>query len=637
MPHRLYTDLQWLPRAPADWRDRLSKASSRSDAAAIAALAQFALDGSQLTRLARALTRVERAAWTDAGFSPFRLGIVGTGTLDLVVPMIEASALRHGIHLECVTAGYGQAMQQALDPGSTLNTSSCDAVLMAIDHADLPLVRPHGPGVPGSGVGASIAMLDQLRDGFMANAGCPVILQTIAHAPETLFGHFDAREQSTARAQITAINRALVDSLEGSCDLVLDVAALAETVGLAMWRDPSAWHLAKLPFAAQCAPLYAEHVARLVGAIRGKSRRCLVLDLDNTLWGGVIGDDGQDGIRLGQGDPLGEAFAEFQWTCLALHNRGIVLAVSSKNDDAIARAVFRDHPEMILREEHIAVFQANWSDKARNLEAIARELSLGLSSLVLVDDNPAERALVRSLAPAVAVPELPADPALYSRTIGAAGYFEALTFSAEDRQRGAFFRANARRAQLQATAGSLDGYLESLGMVITLGSFEGVHRERIVQLINKSNQFNLTTRRYDAPAIAALEVAGEGATLQVRLRDVFGDNGLIGVVIALPGQGSGSDQHDAWEIDTWLMSCRVLGRRVEEVVLDQLCRRARAAGKRRLIGRFIPSGRNDLVRDHYARLGFSLLATHEDGSTSWVLMTDAERPALPPMTIESHP
>ena len=217
-------------------------------------------------------------------------------------------------------------------------------------------------------------------------------------------------------------------------DLLLDIAALAETVGLADWHSPPQWNMAKLPFADAFVPLYADHVARLVAALRGKSRKCLVLDLDNTVWGGVIGDDGLEGIRIAQGDPVGEAFLSLQQMALALRQRGIVLAVASKNNDETARLPFRQHPEMLLREDHIAVFQANWTDKPSNLKAIAEALSFGLDALVFVDDNPMERDLVRRTLPQVAVPELPDDPALYARTLAAAGYFEALGFSDEDRQ-----------------------------------------------------------------------------------------------------------------------------------------------------------------------------------------------------------
>ncbi len=352
-----------------------------------------------------------------------------------------------------------------------------------------------------------------------------------------------------------------------------------------------------------------------------------MLDCDNTLWGGVIGDDGIDGIVIGQGDATGEAFLEIQATALALRERGVVLAVSSKNDDAVARRVFAEHPEMLLREKHIAVFQANWNDKATNIKAIATELSLGIDAMVFLDDNPVERGLVRELLPEVAVPELPDDPALYARTLLAAGYFEALVFSDEDRKRAEYYQDNAKRVALQATVGDLASYLASLEMTIGFRPFDEAGRARIAQLIGKSNQFNLTTRRYDELDVAALQADASLFTLQVRLTDAFGDNGMIGVNVCRPFDA------ETWEIDTWLMSCRVLGRGVERMVLRELIEHARSANVKRLIGVYVPTARNAMVADHYAKLGFTPLHADPDGRTQWELATSAEiEPA--PMTID---
>ena len=437
----------------------------------------------------------------------------------------------------------------------------------------------------------------------------------------------------TRRALVDAFNRELARSLAGSDDVLLDVAGLAEVVGLAEWHDPVQWNLAKLPFSQERVPLYAEHVARLLAAQRGKSRRCLVLDLDNTVWGGVVADDGVEGLRLGPGDTAGEAFAEVQRAALELRERGVVLAVCSKNADATARGPFQQHPEMLLRESHIAVFQANFEDKASNLKAIAQALSLGTDALVLLDDNPAERAQVRAALPEVAVPELPDDPAYYARALWAAGYFEAQAFSDEDRQRAQMYQANAERVVVRERIADLGAYLESLAMAITFAPFDAVGRERIAQLVHKSNQFNLTTRRYTSAEIRGFEEDPSCFTLQVRLSDRFGDNGMISVIVC---RARGAE----WEIDTWLMSCRVLGRRVEEAVLAEIARHARGAGAERLCGRFVPTGRNDLVRDHYAKLGFTPASGGDPpgaGETRWVLeLADYRAPALPMQVVRTE-
>jgi FkbH-like protein len=412
--------------------------------------------------------------------------------------------------------------------------------------------------------------------------------------------------------------------------VLLDVAGLAETVGLANWHNPQLWNMAKFSFSDELIPLYADHVARTIAAIRGKSGKVLILDLDNTVWGGVIGDDGLEGIQIAQGDARGEAHLAVQRLALDLRQRGIVLAVSSKNTDEVAREPFEMHPEMLLKLEHIAVFQANWNDKATNIQAIAGELSLGLDSMVFLDDNPVERGLVRELLPQVSVPELPEDPAYYARTLTAGGYFEAVTFAAEDLKRAGFYQDNAKRATLQKQVGGLDAYLASLGMTITFQPFDATGRARIVQLINKSNQYNLTTRRYTDPEVAEAENDPQVFTLQVRLVDVFGDNGMISVVICRPAKAG------IWEIDTWLMSCRVLGRRVEHMVLREILDHARASGIHRLSGTYRPTDRNKLVVDHYERLGF--MKVEEDGAslTRWELSVDDTDPEGAPMNVVSQ-
>lgn len=432
--------------------------------------------------------------------------------------------------------------------------------------------------------------------------------------PETLLGSYDASLAGTQAHIAAEFNRRLVDLCTETSMPLLDISGLAQRIGTERWHDPIAWHVAQQPFSHSLLPVYAEALARLLGAIRGKSRKVLVLDLDNTCWSGVIGDDGMDGINLAAGDPVGEAHLALQAYALALRECGIVLAVSSKNDDAIARRVFREHPDMLLREEDVAVFQANWIDKPANLVEIANSLNLGLESLVFVDDNPAERELVRQSLPQVAVPELPDSPAFYVRTLAAASYFEAVTLSSEDRSRARFYAENAKRAAVQASAGGIDDYLRSIEMKISFAPFDERGRARITQLINKSNQFNLTTRRYSEAEIAALGIETGVTTLQVRLKDKFGDNGMISTVIC-------RDRGTEREIDTWLMSCRVLGRKVEEAVLAELVRRAREQGISRLVGIYRPSGRNGIVADHYERLGFKPDRVARDGER-WLLDID---------------
>jgi FkbH-like protein len=632
MPTQLYRELSWLPRPPADFSDRCRDLQTGPDSAALAqriqSLANFALDGNQLSRLAKAIAK----AWSNgASLSPlasFRLGVLSNSTLDFIAPALVASAARHGIALECIKANYDQVVQEALSPDSAIHRDHRDAVLIAVDYRSLALTCPLGNSAKaGEAVESALSYLETIRAGIKANSRSTCILQTFAPPPERLFGSLDRALPGALRSLLERINSELTAALSGTEDVLLDIAGLAETVGLAEWHSPEQWNLAKLPFSHTYLPLYADHVARVIAAMRGKSRKCLVLDLDNTLWGGVIGDDGLEGIQVAQGDATGEAHLAVQRLALDLRNRGIVLAVSSKNSDPIARLPFQKHPEMLLREEHIAVFQANWNDKATNIKAIAEELSLGIDSIVLLDDNPVERGLVRELLPSVAVPELPSDPALYARTLAAAGYFETVSFSPEDLERARFYQDNARRISLRQAAGDIEAYLASLNMEITFQPFDSAGRARIAQLINKSNQYNLTTRRYTEAEVAEAERDPDCFTLQVRLSDIFGDNGMISVVICRPG-----GPH-VWTFDTWLMSCRVLGRRVENMVLQHVIGQARRNGVRKLCGLYIPTQKNSLVEDHYCKLGFEQVGNGDGGGTRWELNVDSARVQSAPMTI----
>jgi FkbH-like protein len=626
MSLELYRGLEWLPKPPESFRaDCKALPTSGNNLGANARrLASYRLDGNQLNRLGSALRSAISTGRDLRPLTTFRLGILGTGTLDLIVPALVASAARHGVALDCVVGGYDQALQEAISPASELYSTKLDAVLIAIDHRSLPLKASPGNRDAAEQMVAQCAELIQtIAAAVSANSGALCILQTIPKPVERLFGSLDRSMPGTLTSMINALNMRIVDIVNSSDSLLLDVESTADLVGQSEWHSPAEWNLAKFPFSNAYVPLYADHAARLIGSLRGKARKCLILDLDNTVWGGVIGDDGLEGIKIAQGDATGEAHLDLQRTALSLRDRGVVLAVSSKNSDDVARKPFREHPEMLLKEAHISVFQANWDDKATNIRAIAAELNLGLDAMVFVDDNPFERDLVRQMLPDVAVPELPDDPAFYARTVMAAGYFEAVGFSEEDRNRSKSYEDNARRVTLQRQAGNLGEYLQSLDMKITFAAFDTIGRARISQLINKSNQFNLTTRRYTEAQVAELEGVKDAFTLQVRLEDKFGDNGMISVVICKLSQPA------TWDIDTWLMSCRVLGRQVEQMVLRELILQGRRLGITRLTGAWHPTDKNGIVREHYAKLGFSKTAEREDGATFWAIGTDGLPEAAP--------
>jgi FkbH-like protein len=626
-------DLDWLPRPVDDFRARVRAVEGAIGAIEIdelyervVGLATAALDDAQLAQLARLSRRLSQAG-VGGQFGRARLGLLGDGTLSLYAAPIVASGLRHGLIIDIVEGDYGAAVQEAMDRSSALHTAGLDFALLSSDRRALGLdVAAPSADVAEARVQAAFDRLRMIVEGLSPSLSSAVLVQTVVPPLEGLFGSFDRLEPTSSFAMVDALNRRIAAWAATGSVVLADAARLAGAVGLANWEDPAHWHASKLSFSPSLTPLYGDFVARTIAAIRGRSRKCLVLDLDNTLWGGVIGDDGVGGIVLGQNSAAGEAFVAIQRMALELRSRGVVLAVCSKNEDDAARLPFREHPEMVLSEDHIAVFQANWTDKAANLRVIAQTLNIGLDSLVFLDDNPAERLQVRGELPLVAVPEVGAEPALYPRILAAAGYFEAVSFSQEDRDRAAYYQANAQRAAALSATGNLDDYLASLGMVCSIGRVDAVSRTRSSQLINKSNQFNLTTRRYSEREVEAVEKDPSKHAIQVRLTDRFGDNGIISVIIA-------ERKAEAWEIDTWLMSCRVLGRRVPEAALGHLVEAARRAGARALIGRYVPSPKNKMVAGHYEGLGFQLESQGSEGETVWRLeLAGLEIPTLP-MTI----
>jgi FkbH-like protein len=380
---------------------------------------------------------------------------------------------------------------------------------------------------------------------------------------------------------------------------ILDLEFLANRHGGLAAEDPRGWFESKQPCAPALLVELCRDAARLIAQRRQPPKKVLVLDLDNTLWGGVVADDGLEGIEIGDTSPRGEAFKAFQRAVAALKERGVLLGVCSKNDRARALEPFEQHPEMVLRAGDFVAFHANWEPKSDNLRRIAEELNLGLDSFVFVDDNPAEIEIVRQFAPAVSTILLGDDPAEYAGQLQDCGYFEPTSITLEDRERTGQYRAEAERQTLLASAADMNAYLQSLAMQAVVCEFTPVDVPRLAQLINKSNQFNLTTRRRTESEVQALIGDPDYLAFSVRLQDRFGDHGLISIAI---GRVSGPGL--TLEVDTWLMSCRVLKRQVEDLVLNELCGRARARGRARIVGVYLPTSKNEMVRAHFPRLGF---------------------------------
>lgn len=608
------TDLYWLPDAAADWRDRVRALAGReADMAAweeAVALANAKLDFIRTNALDQAVSALFRGEPPEGiATRPVRLALLGASTHAHLHAAIRVAGLRRDLWISIYENDYGQYWQELLDPASALHAFQPDTVLFALDAHHL--AAGFDASLEDVELERSFGVLQDRITGCWQLAReafrCPILHQTPLPLHPTLMGNNEHRLPGSRHAVIARLSREmrLMAARDGVDLVTLDDRAAID--GLRVWHDPAMWHRAKQEVSPSAAPMYGELVARLLAAKQGRSAKCLVLDLDNTIWGGVVGDDGLAGLVLGQGNALGEAFLAFQDYARELTRRGVILAVCSKNDEANAIEPFEAHPEMLLKRGDVASFVANWRDKPSNIRAIAAELDIGLDAMVFVDDNPFERTLVRQELPMVAVPEVGEDPATYPQTLADAGYFEGTSITDEDRSRTRQYQGNRQREQLKAEATDLGAYLRSLDMELIWRPFDELGLQRAVQLINKTNQFNLTTRRYSDDEVRAIIADPSAFGLQLRLIDRFGDNGIISIVI-----GRMQDQHDLL-IDTWLMSCRVLGRQVEPTTLNLVAETAKRLGARRLIGDYVPTKKNSMVRDHYGRLGFALIEEWPDG------------------------
>ena len=612
--------MDWLPPSSGlsdRVRQGLAARTPEERLALLVPLAQYRLTYLETVQLDRALQTV--ASVGDSAQSRVRLAILASATVDHLAPAVRVAGLRRGLWIDTYIAPYGQYRQELLGASTGIQRFDPHFVLFAIGVGETIAGIPIDATATDvhARVSATIEELSQLWELARRNLGAAVMQQTFLNHEDSLFGSYDRLTPGSPTTVIRRLNERLAEAAADKSVMLVDVAGASERDGLDAWFDRSRYFEAKMEIAPQAAASYGELVTRSIAAQRGLSRKCLVLDLDNTLWGGVVGDDGIEGIVLGQGNAAGEAHLALQRYAQRLRERGVILAVCSRNDPVIAETAVREHPEMLLRRTEFAAFVANWDDKSSNLRLIAQQLNIGLDSLVFVDDNPAERARIRESLPMVGVPELPANVADYVTCLANAGYFEAVAFTPEDRTRGEQYAASASRDVLLKSSQSLDDFLAGLGMTVAFGAFRRVDLARVTQLINKTNQFNLTTLRYSADDVERFFSAQRCLTLQFRLLDRFGDNGLVSVMILRRDER----RADTLLVDTWVMSCRVFGRQLEHEAMNIAIEVARANGAEFLQGDYVPTPKNAVVQDLYGRLGFAPVhdAVTATGVTRWSL------------------
>jgi FkbH-like protein len=579
--------------------------------AAFPAIPPGELKSADYLRLARTLREAP-----DDGVGTMRVAVLASHTLQFVEPFLAVESARLGIRVECLFGGFGQFEQELADAGSALYRFAPTALVLALRPEDVDpdaVIRYHATA------GARFDSLTEELCGRLGNciglfrerATAPVFVANFAMPALAPLSVFDATADSLTSALARA-NERLRDIVRRHAGAIIwDYAGLVRSRGDAEWTDPRLWALSRAAVATRHQPALAKHLARTLAGATRPSAKCLVLDLDNTLWGGVIGDDGMEGIRLGDDFP-GSAFKAFQRRVLSLKDRGILLAVVSKNDPDIIEQAFREHPEMLIRWEDLASTRINWEPKSRNLREIAEELNIGADALVLFDDNPVERAEVRANAPEVGVIDAPTDPLAYEAALLECSWFDQITLSSEDRARTATYQEERHRRLRMQQFTSVDDYLLDLDMVAEIGAASSATLARIAQLVGKTNQFNLTTRRHSDVQIAAMAGDCDHRVAWLRLTDRFGDQGLVAAAIL------GKQEADA-VVDTFVMSCRVMNRRVEQALMAHLAVEARAMGCGRLIGEFLLTRKNGIVRDFYRRLGFVELDAGEAGVIRYAL------------------
>jgi FkbH-like protein len=559
---------------------------------------------------------LKRLAKADAsGLPARRVALAGEAATQFLALALKGEGVRRGLALDLYEAGYDQLEAELLDPGSALYAHRPALVVLQPTAEHLAARLAHTAPEAREGLWeAELARLMALWDAIGRHAGARIVCFNYAELDDGVFGHGANKVKGSLRYQLRRLNLALMDAAAARPELfVFDLAALQAQHGRERLFDRKTHYAAAMPLALELLPEVARQLVGMLRAQEGHVAKCLVLDLDNTLWGGVVGDDGLERIEIGELG-TGKVFRDIQRWAKQLRERGVLLAVCSKNDEAIAMAPFREHPEMVLGLDDVAAFVANWEPKPQNLLAIQQRLNIGLDSMVFVDDNPFERQLVRELLPAVQVPELPEDPADYLAHLAALNLFETVGLTDEDAVRTRRYQAEAKREQAQGGYESLDAFLADLGMVAASLPFDAFHAPRVAQLTQRSNQFNLRTVRYTEAEILALGASARHLGLGFTLADRFGDHGLVGVAIleeTAPGR---------WFVDTWLMSCRVLQRGLEAFMLAQVVAGVRARGGHTLVGEYLPTAKNGLVAELLPRLGF----TPADGR--WALALDGFTP-----------
>ena len=559
----------------------------------------------------KTLRELKKLAKVELDTPKMKVALLGDTATQLLVTSIKGEATDRGISLDLYEGEYSQVERQLMDPTSELYEFDADIIIV--------FQSTHKLGEYHSSLSMeNQALLAEERLSFIASlcenpslVNKKLIYFNYPEIEDTVFGSYANKVESSFSYQVRKLNYELMNLSRQYPNLfICDIAGLQNLYGRQFMFAPNVYMTTEMVLSVNALPYVASRVVDIIAAIKGQFKKCLILDLDNTVWGGVIGDDGLEGIELGHGLGIGKAFTEFQMWIKKLKLRGIIICVASKNNEETAKEPFEKHPDMILKLDDIAVFQANWETKVDNIRTIQGILNIGFDSMVFLDDNPFERNMVRENIPGITVPELPEDPAMYLEYLYSLNLFETASYSNADKDRTKQYQVEAKRVSLSKTFTNEADFLKSLNMISTVSGFTKFNTPRVAQLSQRSNQFNLRTVRYTEADIESMAQDPDVIDLSFTLEDKFGDNGLIAVIIMK------KQDEETLFVDTWFMSCRVLKRGMENFTLNTMVEYALAKGYKRIVGEYIPTPKNKMVEMHYPNLGFSKI---ESESNQYIL------------------
>lgn len=566
--------------------------------------------------LYRKKRKIHRELSDRSGLLHKKIAVLGGSTTNEVVDQLDNFLLHHGISAEFYQSEYGKYWEDATFGNEILDSFSPEIIYIHTNWRNIDIFPKISDSkeVVDSKLEQVFSHYENMWKSIEGKFHCPVIQNNFDRPNYRLMGNRDIWDYRGRSNFISRLNQKFYTYAQNHDNFYInDLEYLSADYGLAEWSSPKYWYLYKSAMCMDAIPYVAKSVADIIKAIYGKNKKVLSLDLDNTLWGGVIGDDGPEGIKIGRDTSSGQAYTEFQEYCKNLKDIGVVLTVNSKNDPDNALSGLT-HPDSLLRPDDFVSIKANWEPKNENLAQTADELDLGTDSFVFVDDNPAERELIRKQMPEVAVPEVNTVDD-YIRVLDHSGYFEPVSITGEDIRKTDLYRAKAEASQAKRTFSDYGKYLDSLQMVAEIAEFRSVYIPRIAQLTNKSNQFNLTTMRCSDDDIRTMQNSKDYICLYGRLSDKFGDNGLVTVVI-------GKVNGDELDIILWLMSCRVLKRGMEDAMMNVLISKAKEMGIVRVYGHYYPTVKNSIVKDFYGDYGYKKLKEDASGNTEWVIDTE---------------